>query len=167
MPTSLPPIVVAVLGGLVFWMLIEFGGRWLANRMASRVVDQVLYPERYKSESRPALEPESRFIIHLSDSEIVCQRPEGAVERVLWTELQKLELLTTRDGPFAPDAFWVLHGMNSGCVVPLAATGGEELLKRLQTLPGFDNGALIEATSCTSDRTILCWQSLDPLAEIR
>ena len=164
---SLPPIVVALIGGLVFWVLVEFLGRWLAHRMASRVVERVLHPERYKSKSRPALEPESRFIVCLSAGEIVCQRPEGTVERVLWDELQKVEVLTTSDGPFAPDLFWVLHGINSGCVVPQGATGDVELLKRLQGLPGFDNQAFIEGMSCTSDRTILCWQSLDPFAVIR
>jgi hypothetical protein len=106
----------------------------------------------------PSLFPECRFIIRLSDSEVVCERPDGRVERVEWSDLQKVEVVTTGEGPSAPDVFWVLHGTNGGCSVPQGATGDKELLARLQTLPGFDNRAFIEAMSSTSDRRFLCWQ---------
>jgi hypothetical protein len=84
--------------------------------------------------------------------------PMRKVERVAWADLQKVEVVTTSDGPFAPDVFWVLHGSESGCAVPQGATGDSQLLERLQTLPGFDNDALIAAMSSTSDQRFLCWQ---------
>ena len=102
--------------------------------------------------------PESRFVVRLSDTEVVCERPDGKVERVGWADLQKVEVVTTGDGPFAPDVFWVLHGTDGGCAVPQGAAGDGQLLERLQTLPGFDNRSLIEAMSSTSDRRFLCWQ---------
>ncbi len=102
--------------------------------------------------------PESRFVVRLSDSEVICERPDGKVERVGWADLQKVEVVTTGDGPFAPDVFWVLHASSTGCAIPQGATGEKELLERLQALPGFDNGAVIEAMSSTSDRRFLCWQ---------
>jgi hypothetical protein len=58
----------------------------------------------------------------------------------------------------APDVFWVLHGTTGGCAIPQGATGDRELLKRLQTLPGFDNAAFIEAMGSTADKKFLCWQ---------
>ena len=75
-----------------------------------------------------------------------------------WGDLQKVEVVTTGNGPFAPDVFWVLHGTGGGCLVPQGATGDKELLERLQALPGFDNRAFIEAMSCASERRFLCWQ---------
>lgn len=108
--------------------------------------------------SEPALYPESRFVVRLSDTEVVCERPDGKVERVDWADLQKIEVVTTSDGPFAPDVFWVLHGTDGGCVVPQGATGDGRLLERLQALPSFDNDAVIEAMCSTSDRRFLCWQ---------
>ena len=105
-----------------------------------------------------ALAPEHRFVVRLSDSEITCERPDGTVERVSWADLQRVEVVTTDEGPFVPDVFWVLHGTEGGCAVPQGATGDSELLERLQALPGFDNGAVIEAMSCASDRRFLCWQ---------
>ena len=115
--------------------------------MMSRILDHTLHPERYASGPRARLEPESRFVVRLSDSEIACERPDGTVERVGWADLRKVEVVTTDDGPTA-----------GGCAVPQGATGESQLLERLQTLPGFDSEAVIEAMASTSNRRFLCWQ---------
>jgi len=114
----------------------------------------------YVSARKPhtLLEPESRFVVKLSDTEIVCERPDGRVERVAWNDLTKVEILTTADGPLVPDVFWILHGSDGGCAIPQGATGERELLARLQTLSKFANDAVIEAMVSTSDRRFLCWQ---------
>ena len=122
---------------------------WWLSRVAARALD------------RPApakLEPESQFIVRLSDVEVVCERPDGKVERVAWSDLQKVEVVTTSEGPYVPDVFWVLHGTSGGCAIPQGATGEKELLHCLQALPGFDNGAVIEAMTCALDKRFLCWQ---------
>jgi hypothetical protein len=116
------------------------------------------YSRRCALEPRPPLMPESRFVVRLSDREVICERPNGKVERVGWADLQKVEVVTTGDGPFSPNVFWVLHGTDGGCAVPQGATGDSQLLERLQALPDFDNGAFIQAMSSTSDRRFLCWQ---------
>ena len=152
------PIIIAIIAGLATIVLMERWGRWRVSRTLSRALDRARHPERYPSEPRARLEPESRFIIRLSDSEVVCERPDGRVERIAWNDLKKVEVVTTGDGPFAPDVFWVLHGTSSGCAVPQGATGDTELLERLQALPGFDNHAFIEAMSSASNRRFLCWQ---------
>ena len=152
------PLIVAAIAGAAVLGLIEIWTRWRRSRIASRALDRALHPERYASEPRTHLEPESRFVVRLSDSEIVCERPDGKVERVGWADLQKVEIVTTGDGPFAPDVFWVLHGTDGGCAVPQGATGDSQLLERLQALPGFDNQAFIEAMSFTSGARFFCWQ---------
>ena len=126
--------------------------------MTSRALDRALHPERDAAQPAARLEPESHFVVRLSDSEVVCERPDGTVERVGWDDLQKVEVVTTGDGPFAPDVFWVLHGRNGGCAIPQGATGDRQLLERLQVLPGFHNNAVIAAMSSTSDRRFLCWE---------
>jgi hypothetical protein len=104
------------------------------------------------------LDPESRFIVRMSDTEVACERPDSKTERVAWNDLQRVEILTTSDGPMSPDVFWLLHGTNGGCAIPQGATGERALLERLQTLPGFDNAQVIEAMGSTTDRRFLCWQ---------
>ena len=108
--------------------------------------------------SHAPLQPESQFVVRLSDSEVVCQRPDGQTERVAWDDLRRVEILTTPDGPFSPDAFWVLSGSDSGCVIPWGATGDRELLERLQRLPQFDNMAVINSAPKTEESMTLCWQ---------
>jgi hypothetical protein len=97
-------------------------------------------------------------VVRLSDSEEVCERPNGKVERFGWSDQQKIEIVTTSDGPFARDVFWVLHGSENGHAVSQDATGEKELLERLQSLPGFDNQAVMEAMGCSLDRRFLCWR---------
>ena len=152
------PLIITAVAGAAVWGLVEVWIHWRASSMASRARDRALHPDRYPSEPRAPLQPESGFVVRLSDSEVVCERPDGTVERVGWADLQKVEVVTTGEGPFAPDVFWVLQGADGGCDVPQGATGDRRLLERLQALPGFDNDALIAAMSSTSDRRFLCWQ---------
>lgn len=157
-PMQMRPLILAMIAGVVVWGLIELWIRRRASRTIARALGRARHPERYGAEPRKRLEPESRFVVRLSDSEVVCERPDGRVERVGWMDLQKVEVVLTGDGPLAPDVFWVLHGAEGGCAVPQGATGDSQLLERLQALPGFDNHAFIEAMSSTSDRRFLCWQ---------
>jgi hypothetical protein len=155
---NLQALIIAVIGALVFLGLMELYNRWRHSRIVSRALERARHPERYASEPPARLEPESRFIVRLSDSEVVCDRPDGKTERVTWSDLQRVEIVTTSDGPMLPDVFWVLHGTESGCAIPQGATGEKELLDRLHALPGFDNGQMIQAMCCADDRRFLCWQ---------
>jgi hypothetical protein len=85
--------------------------------------------------------------------------PDGKVERVSWYGLREVAVLTTSDGPFAEDVFFVLAGQDgTGCVVPQGAPESTQLLERLQRLPAFDNDALIRAMSSTGNATFVCWR---------
>lgn len=63
--------------------------------------------------------------------------------------------MTTSEGPFVYDVFWVPAGEHAGCMVPSEAEGCRKLLERLQRLPAFDNDAAIEAMSRTVDRRLV------------
>lgn len=105
------------------------------------------------------LQPESQYVVRLSDSEVVCECPGGQTERVAWEQLQAFIVETTDDGPWLPDVFWVLEGSaTSGCVIPQGATGDRVLLERLQSLPGFDSEEFIRAMGSTSNQKFLCWK---------
>ena len=106
----------------------------------------------------PGVPSEQLTIVQLSDSGVSCTRPGGLREEVDWSDLQRVEIMTTDTGPYLTDVFWVLHGTRSGCVVPQGASGEKELVERLQALPGFRNQAVIEAMSCTQNQSFLCWE---------
>ena len=82
---------------------------------------------------------------------------DGRTEAVEWGELVEVWILTTADGPFCADFFWVLRGSGDrGCVVPSEHAG--DLLERLQRLPGFDNAEVIRASGCTDEARFVCWR---------
>ena len=149
---------LALLGlALLVCLALFFAPRILGTYLANRVLTKVL--NQPADAPRGRLDPESRFVIQMTESAVSCHRPDGVVETVRWDELQQVQVLTTSDGPFAPDCFWLLRGPETtGCCIPQGATGDAELLDRIQKLPGFDNLAFIEAMGSTQEAIFTCWQ---------
>lgn len=104
--------------------------------------------------------PETRVLPPLSfdDSAVRCQWHGREMQEVAWEELQEVSILTTDEGPFVEDVYFVLVGSEGSCVVPQEAEGSQELLKRLQELPGFDNEGFISATTSTDNARFVCWR---------
>ena len=113
---------------------------------------------RLRLSANPDLNFESKWIVTVSEQGISCMRPNGIVESLTWDDLEVVAIETTDEGPFVADVFWFLAGETSGCVVPLGATGEDIMLKRLQTLPGFDNETLTKAMSSTSNARFVLWR---------
>lgn len=109
---------------------------------------------------------ESKWIVEVSDTCVSCTRPNGQVESLNWDDLKMVIIETTDKGPYAADMFWYLVGEQTGCVVPLGATGEEVLVKQLQATPGFNNDAFGQATTSTSNRRFIVWQRNDAASEI-
>jgi len=81
-------------------------------------------------------------------------------EGVLWDELERVEILTTDDGPSAEDFFFLLEGRDGKGVAisnELAAKHGLAAILQ-QRLAGLDNKAIIEASGSTQVRRFLVWQ---------
>ncbi len=105
----------------------------------------------------PPLPPERYYVLALTDSSVICYRPDDSSERVDWADLQKIELRTTGDGPFTPDVFWILHDTQGSCSIPQGASGEKQLADLLLALPGFDHEAFIQAMSSTEEALFTCW----------
>jgi hypothetical protein len=83
----------------------------------------------------------------------------GKVEQVAWRDLVEVQIVTTDEGPFVDDVFYLLIGADlTGCVVPQEDPMGGALLSRLQELPGFDHGKVIEAMGCAENARFVCWK---------
>ncbi|MBB5034598.1 hypothetical protein [Prosthecobacter vanneervenii] len=149
--TSLACLALAALLCLMLYFGMRALGSWLADRAVARAL------ARSVDAPQARLMPESQFVVRLSESEVSCQRPDGGIETVRWDELERVVIHTTSDGPLLPDCFWLLIGSGtSGCCIPWGASGGAELLARLQQLPGFDNQAVIGTG--TQEAVVTCWQ---------
>jgi hypothetical protein len=106
--------------------------------------------------------PRGRDAVNFTDNAIRHVRADGAEETIRWDDLHEVSIVTTDAGPFNDDVFWLLVASDgkSGCAVPGSSDGSDQLLKRLQQLPGFDNEALIKAMSSTSNAKFICWKRL-------
>lgn len=111
-----------------------------------------------KKERTTKLNPESQVIIQFDDERIWCIWPGEPEQTVLWTDLVGVAIKTTDDGPFAPDVFWVISAKDNVLLYPGGATGEQEILRRLQELPNFNNEAVIAAAGCTDNNVFVCWK---------
>jgi hypothetical protein len=167
-------LLLAIASAVLAFPIVWLAQRWAVNRWVSRFMADVMARTStsggrltLKLDDLPRLEPEADFVVHVSDTGATCSRPDGKTESVQWSDLERVEILTTDDGPFAPDQFWVLSGSKGGCVVPWGATGERELMTRLQALAGFRNDVIVGAASLTTNNLLLCWQRTQQDAEQR
>ncbi len=97
--------------------------------------------------------------LFLDDTAAIISDATRELARMNWADLVEVTILTTSTGPLAEDFYFVLAAADGHrMTIPAELPGADQLLARLQKLPGFDNKAFIEASSCTEDRTFLCWR---------
>lgn len=97
--------------------------------------------------------------IEFDEESVRFYHPEGENQEIRWEDLDEVGIVTTDEGPFVEDVFFMLLSKDrKGCAIPQAAEGNEGLLSRLQMLPGFDSGAFIEAMGCTSNQNFRLWK---------
>jgi hypothetical protein len=81
-----------------------------------------------------------------------------------WSDVVEVAIVTTSDGPFAEDVFYVLSvSENEGCVVTHESAERLNLLPELHArFPGLDDKKVIEAMGCTSDNKFILWRKSKP-----
>jgi hypothetical protein len=81
-------------------------------------------------------------------------------ERITWSDLAEVGILTTDQGPLQEDVFWVLLGRDgkSGCAIPQSSEGADRLLEFFQRLPDFQHDVVIKAMGSTNNAKFTCWQ---------
>jgi len=78
----------------------------------------------------------------VDDTGIRCHRADGWIDAVSWSDLRLVGVETNDAGPFLEDVHFYVEGPSFGFYIPQSAEGTDELTRRFDTLPGFDNQAL-------------------------
>ncbi len=101
----------------------------------------------------------------VDETGIARRRHDGSPERIRWETLVAVEILTTDEGPWNEDVWWLLSGEEgTGCCLPNSVVGDCGLLARLGELPGFDHTAVIQAMGSTEWARFPCWRRPDRAA---
>jgi hypothetical protein len=101
----------------------------------------------------------SGVLVLFDDRGYSCRWPDGSVDPIAWGDLLAVEIRTTNEGPLLEDVFLVLRSAGGDCVIPQAEEVTDDILVRLQKLPGFDNEAVIAAMHCTDNARFVCWEA--------
>ena len=101
------------------------------------------------------LNPESLFVVTVTDDEIGNQCPDGKIEHIALRDLCRVLVATNDSGPSGMDVWWILEGASAGQRVcfPQGATGESTALDRLRQLPGFQ----IRGMNSTQNAQFECW----------
>jgi hypothetical protein len=94
-------------------------------------------------------------IVRINNEGVFVETPGREAQAIPWADLIEVGIVTTSDGPWLDDVFWILRGEKHDCVV--AGAQGEELLKHLGRLPRFDHEQVIRAMGSTSEASFRCW----------
>jgi hypothetical protein len=88
------------------------------------------------------------------------RRLDASGEAVAWADLIGVEILTTDEGPYNEDLFWLLEGAGGKGVAVSGGLAQESgLLSALQVrLPGFDNDAVIRAAGSIEAARFTAWR---------
>jgi hypothetical protein len=85
----------------------------------------------------------------------------SALRQMAIGDIAAVVIETNDSGPWGDDVVWHLLGRAEGSAlsIPQSAENFAPLLARLQSLPGFDNAAVIEAMGSTALNGFLCWDA--------
>ena len=123
--------------------MFGFISRWWARRRSSS-----------------ALFEREVVVVDINDR-VTASFPNGDSQSITWSGLKKVEIWTNDSGPWGADVWWVLTDSEGYCSYPQGATGEQELIPKLQELPGFDGEAFIRAMGSTSVAKFECWVRRD------
>ncbi|MCO1336861.1 hypothetical protein MO867_21265 [Microbulbifer sp. OS29] len=82
-------------------------------------------------------------------------------EQIQWSEVNEIIINTINLGPYAEDIYWMFVSRDKGKEVAVSndARGFSELLDKLQSLPSFDNEAVIRAMGYGEVGSFIIWKA--------
>jgi len=107
----------------------------------------------------PWLTPRRRENVQVNDTGVVVITDKGRDE-ARWADVTRARIITTSDGPWAEDVYFVLDtAEGKGCIIPHAAAVRTKLLEEMQArLAGIDDHKVIEAMGSTSKNSFVIWE---------
>jgi hypothetical protein len=99
--------------------------------------------------------PGGPYEVTVTDLNLTCTHPKRPTEVIRWDHVEQITLVTTSDGPFLPDLWYVFSGVEVGCSVPSEAKGFDQLWEIFKLrFPEIDYEAMISARTGETKKVI-------------
>ena len=99
--------------------------------------------------------PGGPYTVIITDEEIACEHPKRTREHIRWDAITEVRLVTTTDGPWQPDMWYLFMGDSGGCSVPSEAKDFEKLWPEFKKrFAGLDYEAMITAGTSDAQKTL-------------
>jgi len=118
----------------------------------------------FRTDQAPRSRESTGVVVKFDDEQIAVRYGNGTAKSLRWSDLVKVGIVTTDEGPMRPDVFWGLHSVDDAALVvyPQEAQGAQELLTALQTrLEQFDNEQVIRAMGSADNAQFVVWTRPD------
>lgn len=135
--------------GIVF-LAITIAAAWLIGYL-------IIQKRSERAQPPPPLPPYGK--VHFDDEMITYFRENNEKTSLPWQDLSKLRILTTPDGPFLPDVFWIFESQEEIALkIPSEAEGMAELSDHLTSLSGFQSAPFTKAMGSTEYASFDVWE---------
>ncbi len=100
---------------------------------------------------------EDEFTITITEEMVKVEHPKRSTQQIKWKDINEIKLVNTTGGPFAPDLWLILIGLNGGCRIPRSAKEFDRLFDIVSQYKGFRHDNLEEALSNTDNGQLHLW----------
>ncbi len=99
--------------------------------------------------------PGGPYTLVISEDEIACEHPERKRESIRWDQIIEIRLVTTDEGPFEPDMWYLFIRESEGCSVPGEAKDFDLLWDELEKrFDDFNYAPIINAGTDNDQKTL-------------
>ena len=86
----------------------------------------------------------------------------GLPAAIDWDLLARIEIVTTDQGPFQDDVFWLFVNADGSACSIAGGDVGSSVLDRVSELPGVHFDAIIQAMGSCEDARFVVWRGAEP-----
>jgi hypothetical protein len=150
--------ILSLLGALIFGYAFWIAKyRYLKQEPTDQEMEkamQIALRDLMQIEQRPNQ-------VEFDDESLMFSHDGMPVNSIRWNELKEVSIQTTEGDPATEDVFFEFAGLERDhkILLPQTSEGVDQLLRRLQGVPGFEHQAVIDAMASTEQAKYICWKA--------
>jgi hypothetical protein len=147
----------AIGAAILAWRSIVRGTDWWPAAIFGLLTTLLLIAPRFRKREFETVQVDDSGVLRVDGSNR---------EEIRWDEISEVRIVTTNEGPYREDVFFVLAGSGEkNCVVPHEAAVRTKLLEELYVrFPSLNDKMVIRAMGSTSNNNFVIWKRADNAA---